>query len=260
MNNGAVGDTSALHAPSRASLTDQVYDMLLASLMQGVYEPGTRLSIDGLAREMDLSPTPVREALVRLESTGLVDRSALRGYRVAPLMTPTDIDHLMDARHLIEPEVTYRATVKRDQAFLAALQETIVRMKPSDHADNIELVRGSWAADEAFHSIICSQAGNPFIERAYRSLGGQLRRFRLISETGMRTSPDAVAEHHEIFAAISAGDAQGAADKMRTHIENARQRMLDDQSARENNASSVNQPESVETAEANGNQAPIKPE
>lgn len=233
MNPGSGGDTSVLRVPSRASLTDQVYDMLLASLMQGVYEPGTRLSIDALAREMDLSPTPVREALVRLESTGLVDRSALRGYRVAPLMTASDIDQLMDARRLIEPEVAYQATIKQDERFLAALQDTIVRMKPSDHVDNIELIRGSWAADEAFHSIICTQAGNVFIERAYRSLGGQLRRFRLISESGMRTSPDAIAEHHAIFAAISAGNAPEAADKMRAHIEKARQRMLEDQSARE---------------------------
>lgn len=231
MNRVADGNAKILYVPSRASLTDQVYDMLLASLMQGVYEPGTRLSIDGLAREMDLSPTPVREALVRLEATGLVDRSALRGYRVAPLMTAADIEQLMDARRLIETEVAYQATLKRDDDFVAALQDTIVRMKPSDHIDNIELVRGSWAADEEFHSIICSQAGNVFIERAYRSLGGQLRRFRLISESGLRTSPDAVAEHHAIFAAISAGDAAEAADKMRLHIEMARQRMLADQSA-----------------------------
>lgn len=227
------GAASMLHAPSRASLTDQVYDMLLASLMQGVYEPGIRLSIDGLARDMDLSPTPVREALARLESTGLIDRSALRGYRVAPLMTPTDIDQLMDARRLIEPEVTYQATIKRDEEFLSALRETIVMMKPSDHVDNIELIRRSWAADESFHSIICKQAGNVFIERAYRSLGGQLRRFRLISESGMRTSPDAVAEHHVIYAAIAAGRAQDAADHMRAHIEKARQRMLADQSSHE---------------------------
>lgn len=231
MNPDSDGEAKVLHAPSRASLTDQVYDMLLASLMQGVHEPGTRLSIDGLARDMDLSPTPVREALARLESTGLVDRSALRGYRVAPLMTPTDIDHLMDARRLIEPEVTYQATIKRDERFLAALQETIVKMKPSDHVDNIEVIRGSWAADESFHSIICTQAGNVFLDRAYRSLGGQLRRFRLISESGMRTSPDAVAEHHAIYAAIAAGQAQDAADRMRAHIEKARRRMLADQSA-----------------------------
>ena len=76
---------------SRQVLADHVYEELLASLMDGRLEPGTAVSIDGTARELDVSPTPVREALARLEHTGMVRRVALKGYRVAPVFTREDL-------------------------------------------------------------------------------------------------------------------------------------------------------------------------
>ena len=88
---------------SRQVLADHVYEELLASLMDGRLEPGAAVSIDGTARELDVSPTPVREALARLEHTGMVRRVALKGYRVAPMFTQEDFAELMEARLAIEP-------------------------------------------------------------------------------------------------------------------------------------------------------------
>ena len=68
---------------SRQVLADHVYEELLASLMDGRLEPGATVSIDGTARELDVSPTPVREALARLEHTGMVRRVALKRLRRA---------------------------------------------------------------------------------------------------------------------------------------------------------------------------------
>ena len=65
---------------SRQVLADHVYEELLASLMDGRLEPGAAVSIDGTARELDVSPTPVREALARLEHTGMVRARQLLGY------------------------------------------------------------------------------------------------------------------------------------------------------------------------------------
>ena len=67
----------------RRGLRDAVYDRILDQLLRGETEAGGRLSIETLARELSVSATPVREALVQLERTGLVTREALRGYRVA---------------------------------------------------------------------------------------------------------------------------------------------------------------------------------
>ena len=65
----------------RRGLRDHVYDHILQLLLSGDAAPGERLSIDTIARQLDVSPTPVREAMVQLERTGLVTREALKGYR-----------------------------------------------------------------------------------------------------------------------------------------------------------------------------------
>ncbi len=68
----------------RQVLVDGVYDTLVAFLMSGTLAPGDPVGIDSLSRSLEVSPTPIREALARIEATGLVVREPLRGYRVAP--------------------------------------------------------------------------------------------------------------------------------------------------------------------------------
>ncbi len=75
--------TAVRTLPSRAALSDSVSAALRARIVDGSYGPGEPVRIDIVARELEVSQTPVREALARLEATGLVVREALRGYRVA---------------------------------------------------------------------------------------------------------------------------------------------------------------------------------
>src|SRR5690625_5952809 len=70
----------------RQILRDEVAELLLQRLLEARWAPGSRLSIDGLARDLEVSPTPVREAMVSLERSGLVEYVALRGYVVAPML------------------------------------------------------------------------------------------------------------------------------------------------------------------------------
>ncbi len=87
---------------TQLGLRDRVYDRVLEFLMGHDVEPGMRLSIDGLARTLGVSPTPVREALVQLERTGLVTREANKGYRVAPPLAGDQLEALFDARLIVE--------------------------------------------------------------------------------------------------------------------------------------------------------------
>ena len=84
-------------------VVDDVYDQLIVLIVDGHVAPEDPLSIDALAREFGVSSSPVREALARLESTGLIRRVAMRGYRVAPALDVEELSELMDARLLIEP-------------------------------------------------------------------------------------------------------------------------------------------------------------
>src|SRR5690349_12487666 len=101
--------------PERISprlVVDDVHDQLLRLIIDGHLPADSPLSIDALAREFGVSSSPVREALTRLESTGLVQRLALRGYRVAAALTAEELADLIDARLLLEPAVAAAAAVR----------------------------------------------------------------------------------------------------------------------------------------------------
>src|SRR5690625_847636 len=86
----------------RRSLRDEVFDALMERIAGGSIPAGEPLGIDPLAAELGVSPTPVREALVQLEATGLVIRTALRGYRVAPPLSVDGLEELFAARRIVE--------------------------------------------------------------------------------------------------------------------------------------------------------------
>ncbi|MGF2949688.1 GntR family transcriptional regulator [Microbacterium alcoholitolerans] len=215
---------------TRRPIADQMYDLLLQQFMSGDRAAGQSLNIGALSRELDVSQTPLREALARLEHTGLVEREALRGYRVAPMMTRTEVQQLMEARLLIEPELAEQAALRKTDAFLRTLKETVDDFHRSAEAADVETERFDlyWRSDDRFHMAIAAQAGNRFLEMAYAALGGQIQRFRLFSKFGRTGARLAAPEHTTIYDAIAAGDGAAAAEAMRAHVTGATQRLLGD--------------------------------
>lgn len=213
---------------TRIPIADRVYDALSVQFMTGERPPGQRLKIHMLSRELDVSPTPIREALARLEHTGFIERHSQRGYVVARLLGAEEIAQLMDARLLLEPAMARAAAERSSAAFLAHLAETISIMQDAQAGPYGESLRECWLADEMFHGLIADQSGNQFIAKAYRSLGGQLQRFRIIGKSGVSHARSACGEHELIFAAIEAGDLDGTVAAMSRHILNAKGRALAD--------------------------------
>ncbi len=213
---------------TRIAIADRVYDTLSAQFMSGQRAPGERLKLHLLSRELDVSPTPIREALARLEHTGFIERHSQRGYAVARLLHSDEIAQLMDARLLLEPAMARAATTRSSEEFLSHLAETIAVMDNAGHGADGETLRKCWMADEQFHGLIADQSGNPFIAKAYRSLGGQLQRFRIIGKSGVSHARSARVEHEAVYAAIAAGDSEGAAEAIGRHLTNAKGRALAD--------------------------------
>lgn len=223
----------ATRGVSRQVLADHVYEALLSALMDGRLEAGTPVSIDGMARELDVSPTPVREALARLEATGMVRRTALRGYRVAPLFTPDELADLMDARLVIEPANAFMACSRAGDGGLAReLAQAIDDLKSAPRGPAFAEFRAYWEADERFHRLVAQHAGNQFLLAAYNALGGQVQRFRFFGGLGVTDADFAIAEHTEILKAIEAGDPGLARDTMIAHIQGVKQRSQHDSEMR----------------------------
>ncbi|WP_258069832.1 GntR family transcriptional regulator [Arthrobacter sp. SX1312] len=210
----------------RSVLADQVYKQVLSRLMDGKLSSGDPLSIDGTARELGVSPTPVREALARLESTGLVTRAALRGYRVAPMLSHVELSDLMDARLLLEPHNAEVACHRADTAFLEALRQSIDDLRVAPNGPHFSDYRSYWEADERFHRLIVEQTANKFLLSAYDSLGGHVHRFRLFSGVGVRDAESAIDEHTRILTAMRRGDAGAARVAMASHIYGVSERAI----------------------------------
>lgn len=217
---------------NRQVLADHVYEALLVALMDGRLEAGTAVSIDGMARELEVSPTPVREALARLEATGMVRRTALRGYRVAPLFTPEELADLMDARLVIEPANALTACRRADKELTAQLAQSIADLKAAPRGPSFSEFRSYWEADERFHRLIAEYANNQFLLSAYNALGGQVQRFRFFGGLGVTDADFAIAEHTEILRAFEAGDPERARMAMIAHIEGVKQRSQHDSEVR----------------------------
>ncbi|MDF9806389.1 DNA-binding GntR family transcriptional regulator [Streptomyces sp. HB372] len=215
----------------RQPLADQMYEVLLGQFMDGLWSPGRPLNIGALSRELNVSQTPLREALARLEHTGLVRREALKGYRVAPLFSETELIKLMDARLVLEPTLTYEACRRTTPEFLQDVADSIEELRRCATGDGSTSLRAYLSADERFHFLIARQSANPFLESAYRSLSGHVQRFRLFTELGSSDAESPARDHAAVHDALVAGDAEGAADRMREHIENAKARALKDRQA-----------------------------
>lgn len=222
---GEVGDhemneTANGGAASKLPLADRMYDVLLDQLMDGTRRPGEPLNIGALTRELDVSQTPLREALARLEHSGLVQREALRGYFVAPPFTRREMGKLARARELMEPAIAAEAALRRTPEFLEDLAVTVVELAGTagDADENAAAFRTYWSADDRFHKMIAAQADNPFLESAYLALGGQVQRFRLFMKSGRTHASEAAAEHQRVLEALASGVPEAAAEAMLDHI------------------------------------------
>lgn len=214
-------------------IADDVYTQLMSLIMDGHVEPEQALSIDALAREFGVSSSPVREALARLESTGLVRRYALRGYFVAPEFTAAELGELMDARLVLEPPAAAAASHDPSAHFVDELHAQVEALKNAPRGREFEDFRDYFEADRQFHRVIFAHAGNRFLDLAYGALGGQVQRFRLFSGRGVTDAEPTIAEHGRVLEAIASQNPDEAAAAMRDHLTGVRSRALSDFEARD---------------------------
>jgi len=212
---------SALTVTRPASLADNVYEVVLGQLMTLQIQPGERLTVDNLSRDLGVSQTPVREALGRLEANGLVIKTHLVGYRAAPQFTRHQFEELYDFRLLLEPAAAARAALAIDDV-KAKHTEEIVRKMAGAHPGN--RYRDFAVLDSEFHDYLATISGNMLVAESLSRLHTHIHIFRLYSHT--RVTQEAVDEHRAIFEKLKKGDADGTAAAMRSHIEKSRDRVM----------------------------------
>lgn len=203
--------------PRRQALSDGVYETVKALIMDHRIAPGDRLNIDALARDLDVSPTPVREALARLESDGLVTKRALVGYSAAPLLDENSLNQLFELRLLLEPHCAGLAAQLATPATAVQLSGLLEAFPEAGPGEDYQAYRAVAQADTAFHDLIVRASGREMIADSLARLHSHMHVFRLWYRSGVTRSTHA--EHARIVRAIRRGDAQAATAAMTLHLE-----------------------------------------
>jgi DNA-binding GntR family transcriptional regulator len=210
--------------PSRQVLTDGVYEQIRALIMNHGMEPGARANIEELARELDVSGTPVREALARLESEGLVSRLPLRGYRVTELLTRKEVEDVYGLRLLLEPPSAAAAARAMTPAFAAELRAELATCPSAPAGSTYDGYKALTAHDARLHELILHIAGNEAVEQAFSRTHCHLHFFRLSYNRPF--GEQTIVEHRGIVAALAEGNPSKAHDAMTHHLTTARDRIL----------------------------------
>lgn len=211
-----------LNAPDRR-LALQAYGRILDLILSGAAAPGSLINERRLADTLEMSRTPVRDALLMLEGEGLLVRQGARGLQIRQMRVEEFMDALQ-VRLLLEPEAARIAAGRIAPAELAELRprlEALLAQAAAGGDVDREEVR---AVDDGLHGLIADAVGNAQMSAIIRTLRRQTQIFDLKSLPERRQ--DTCREHLAILAALAAGDGAAAAEAMRVHLEAVRQSIL----------------------------------
>lgn len=204
------------------TFVERAYDYLLSMILSVQIAPGERISIDKVARKLDISQTPVREALSQLEAERLVLRTPNVGYRASPPMNRTEMHEVYTLRMLIEPYVAEQAARNMDDASLAALRSIEEQMVSVEAGDERSYARFA-EADARLHRLIADGSGNRLIAETIERLHAHLQIFRSLYHTN--APEEAAVEHKHLIDALSRRDPEAAGAAMRDHLIASERRM-----------------------------------
>jgi DNA-binding GntR family transcriptional regulator len=196
-------------------LLDRVTRALRGAILAGELTPGTRLSVPELARQLNVSRTPAREALMRLEHEGLVSVTPRRGAVVLNAQTQ-DLEEIFQFREALEGMAARLATRKITDHELDQLREEFRAHTDAVHAHDL----GEHVAhDRRFHEIIAQVSGNRRIAAELERVRSQLDLVTMNASTERGAVDERIVEaHREILDAIEHRDGRAAEAAARRHI------------------------------------------
>jgi DNA-binding GntR family transcriptional regulator len=201
-----------------SSLRVQARQAIRTGIITGEFVAGTNYPISYFAARLGVSATPVREALLDLANTGLIEVVRNRGFRI-PNLTNHDLDELFELRLLLEvPSVGQLADVRSEEDVKECQSLAAQVQLYADAGD----IKGFLQADRAFHMRLLESLGNKRLVEIVMRLRDQTRLFGLSHLAGSEVLTFAVREHEFLLKAIEHGDARKAEDVMRRHLEHTR--------------------------------------
>ncbi|SDM26285.1 transcriptional regulator, GntR family [Franzmannia pantelleriensis] len=204
---------------------DRVYAIIKQRILDGQYPANSYIREATIGQELELSRTPIREALRRLVSDGWVEVIPHHGARVVS-WTQRDVEEVFELRVLLEPQVVRRAASRIDPSRLDSLGELACHMEQlCERGDDLAIDEIA-GLNNRFHAELITAADSPRLQRLLEAIVQvpvSRRSFHHYSGEELHSS---MRHHREIIRALAAGDGEWAASVMRAHILAARAAQL----------------------------------
>jgi len=206
----------------RMRLVDEATRIIRDMILTGGLSAGTRLRQADLADQMEISRTPLREALMKLEQEGLVEVLPRGGFRVVELELEEAVE-LYDVREVLDGLAARLAAQRITEQSLKGLQERMRKMEKCVATNNAH----EWFIHHvAFHGELYQASGNSRLIGLTATVSLSIQHFHPLLLTTPNRLREAFREHQEILKAIRARDPQRAEHLARLHIANAKEIVL----------------------------------
>ena len=196
------------------SLAENVYLILKTKILEMELRPGETLLIQTIARDLDISRTPVREALVRLRQEGLVEDAPGRKMKVCTLSTK-DIWEIYQIREGLEGMASYIAASQANSKHIKMLENDIRLSVEATNNENYELF---FENDNNFHKHIIEITGNTQMKNILEKLSSRIERIRYVTILSRDRIQNSKREHTNVLECIKKKDSSGARDAMEEHL------------------------------------------
>ncbi len=197
---------------SELNLADQAHAKLTRLILQKQLPGGTTVVEARLAEQLQISRTPMREAMLRLAAERLLVKHGTRSFAVR-IVTPAEFFQSMKVRELLELEAIAGSAGKVTAARIAAIERDVAHLATARTQE-----RAHWDADDRLHQLFADACGNEVLARMIRDARVSTRLFE-ITRPFARVQADG-AEHLAILAAFAADDVKGARRAMQKHLRN----------------------------------------
>jgi DNA-binding GntR family transcriptional regulator len=209
-----------LYRPARKTLSEIAYESLRESIIYMRLQPGQMVYETELSESLGMSRTPIREAFRMLLSEELIEVLPQRGGRIT-LISERKVEEVRSVRESLETSAIREATRtwNSQQPGKPELEKQIRNLleQQKDAADAKDMIR-FLEADEAFHRLLLSAAGNQTLITIVASMRGHLNRLRYLCLSEMNSGNELVSEHEALFAAVIANDEKQAVRLIRRHL------------------------------------------
>ncbi len=210
----------------REALYEQTYEALRGSILSGTLVPGARLVETRLAAELQVSRTPIREAMRQLQREGLVAADARGGMRVITVSVE-DAVQLYDCRLALETLAVTAACAQAQAADLQALEQAVQRAEAAVQGadtwpDPLELL----SLDHQFHQQIAESAGNPWLTNLLNQVFDKMMLLRIQTTRHNPKVLDICQEHRQIYMAIAQRESGVAIAAIQRHLEASKGRVV----------------------------------